>query len=265
MRSGDVRRLVQAARAAARGFSRSLRESAHRSDGLVNLNVGSGRRSIPGFIDLDLPSAWYHRDRGRRFTAYDMSRDLLPFADGMVDNIYCSHVIEHVTDETAGRFLSEASRVLRPGGVLRIATPDASFLWHVSRFPNGYWSWRRDTLVAMGVDPAACDQHDYLIRELATRRLRHLPGGDDTCHKMVGTAPDADTAIALLADERGPDLEKLGYHINQWTVEKLARLAAGRFAHIVTSKFRGCVSPTMSGPAFDRTRPGMSLYVDLVR
>ena len=50
----------------------------------------------------------------------------LPFADGAVDLIYCSHVIEHVPNEVVANMFKEAFRVLKPGGGIRVACPDAA-------------------------------------------------------------------------------------------------------------------------------------------
>jgi SAM-dependent methyltransferase len=46
----------------------------------------------------------------------------LPFADGSFDVVVCVNVLEHVADTQ--RLMSEARRVLRPGGRLAIAVPD---------------------------------------------------------------------------------------------------------------------------------------------
>lgn len=54
----------------------------------------------------------------------------LPLADESVTFIYCSHVLEHLERWEARRVLSEARRVLLPGGVIRIAVPD---LAHICR------------------------------------------------------------------------------------------------------------------------------------
>ena len=49
----------------------------------------------------------------------------LPLEDGRFDLIYASEVIEHVVDTPA--FLSELYRVLRPGGMLLLSTPNSAF------------------------------------------------------------------------------------------------------------------------------------------
>jgi len=52
----------------------------------------------------------------------------LPHAAGTVDAIYACHMIEHLDRDEAWRFVEECRRVLRPGGVLRLAVPDLARL-----------------------------------------------------------------------------------------------------------------------------------------
>jgi predicted SAM-dependent methyltransferase len=65
------------------------------------------------------------RDRGVRFAD---ATARIPYADGAVDAIYSSHMIEHLDRQEARAFLAEARRVLRPGGTLRLAAPDLALL-----------------------------------------------------------------------------------------------------------------------------------------
>jgi SAM-dependent methyltransferase len=53
----------------------------------------------------------------------DLTRPL-PFGDATFDAAFGSHVLEHLTPAEAEALLAELHRVLRPGGVLRIAVPD---------------------------------------------------------------------------------------------------------------------------------------------
>jgi SAM-dependent methyltransferase len=48
----------------------------------------------------------------------------LPYPDGSVIAVYSSHMIEHMTRWQGFEMLRECHRVLAPGGVLRLATPD---------------------------------------------------------------------------------------------------------------------------------------------
>lgn len=52
----------------------------------------------------------------------------IPFDDDSVDAVYHSHMLEHLDRDSAGGFLCEAFRVLKPGGVHRVVVPDMEFL-----------------------------------------------------------------------------------------------------------------------------------------
>lgn len=81
------------------------------------LHLGCGRRYIPGFYHVDvLPAP--HVDRVGSAT------DLSWAADDSVDLIYASHLLEHFGRAEYPAILAEWHRVLRPGGILRLAVPD---------------------------------------------------------------------------------------------------------------------------------------------
>lgn len=50
----------------------------------------------------------------------------IPCDDATVRVVYSSHMIEHLDRAEARAFLAEVKRVLRPGGILRLAAPDLS-------------------------------------------------------------------------------------------------------------------------------------------
>jgi SAM-dependent methyltransferase len=55
---------------------------------------------------------------------YHDLRGPLPFADATFDAAYALHVIEHLTPAGGAAFIKELHRVLKPGAVVRISTPD---------------------------------------------------------------------------------------------------------------------------------------------
>ena len=81
------------------------------------LNIGCGTNFHPSWTNLDVVST------SSDVTAYDIRKGL-PFIDSFFDGVYHSHVIEHLTPKDALVFMRECVRILRPGGSLRIATPD---------------------------------------------------------------------------------------------------------------------------------------------
>jgi len=58
-----------------------------------------------------------------RFVFWDLSNGI-PFADGTVETVFSSHMLEHMTDPAGEVLLRECHRVLAPGGVLRVAVPE---------------------------------------------------------------------------------------------------------------------------------------------
>jgi predicted SAM-dependent methyltransferase len=76
--------------------------------------------------------AFYSREeyvrilKSNRFVHHDV-RYGLPFFDGTADHIYASHFLEHLFFDEAKHFLKETYRVLKQGGLIRIAIPDLEF------------------------------------------------------------------------------------------------------------------------------------------
>jgi len=83
----------------------------------MKLHLGCGKRDFPGFINVDL--ADYPHINYRRSVD-----DLSIFEDNSADLIYASHVLEYFSLEDAERVLTEWRRVLKPGGILKLAVPD---------------------------------------------------------------------------------------------------------------------------------------------
>ncbi len=81
------------------------------------LHLGCGPRYIPGFFHVDLLPA-PHVDQ----VAPVERLDFIP--NDTVGLIYASHVLEHFGRHQVEEVLREWHRVLRPGGVLRLAVPD---------------------------------------------------------------------------------------------------------------------------------------------
>lgn len=55
---------------------------------------------------------------------YGDATEGLPIQDESVDVLYTSHMLEHLDKNEAEKFLREAFRLLRPGGIIRIVVPD---------------------------------------------------------------------------------------------------------------------------------------------
>ncbi len=90
----------------------------------IKLHLGCGKRYLPGYIHIDLadyPHIDYRHD----------VRTLPMFKDSTVDLIYASHVIEYFDRIEVMDVLKEWYRVLKEGGILRLAVPDFEALVQV--------------------------------------------------------------------------------------------------------------------------------------
>ena len=84
--------------------------------GWTKLHLGCGDNLLPGWANVDI-------DGGRDVIALDL-RKPLPVVSNSVRFLFNEHVIEHLTLFEGRRFLAECYRILAPGGVLRISTPN---------------------------------------------------------------------------------------------------------------------------------------------
>jgi predicted SAM-dependent methyltransferase len=86
-------------------------------DGKVYVHLGCGQIASPEFINVDTcpaPHVHYVQD----------ACDLSVFPDDHADLLYACHLLEHIDRENLKRVLWEWSRVLKPGGILRLSVPD---------------------------------------------------------------------------------------------------------------------------------------------
>ena len=87
----------------------------------AKLQIGTGPNPLPGWLNTD-------RDPEVPGVVYLDARKRFPFRDATFDYVFSEHQIEHIS-YAAGQFmLAECYRVLKPGGTIRIATPDLAVL-----------------------------------------------------------------------------------------------------------------------------------------
>lgn len=85
----------------------------------MRVNAGCGTHYAEGWLNTDL--------RTTEETRPDLivtSDDPFPFPDGAATHVYMGHVLEHLDWEQVPGFLTEAKRVLQPGGEILATGPD---------------------------------------------------------------------------------------------------------------------------------------------
>lgn len=94
--------------------------------GNVKLNVGCGTDYKKGWINIDNNSD-HNIVQGKLDLNWDL-RYPLPFPESSVDFIFNEHFIEHLGVDEGQVAIRDLMRVLKPGGVMRIATPDLEYV-----------------------------------------------------------------------------------------------------------------------------------------
>lgn len=82
----------------------------------MKLDLGCGKNKQEGFIGVD----------SINFDGVDEVVDLTkpwPWADESVEEVYCSHVVEHFTANERIHFVNELYRVLKPGAKALVIVP----------------------------------------------------------------------------------------------------------------------------------------------
>lgn len=118
-----------------------------RTSGLRGLHCGCGQNwregwlntdhvafravSADGSVALTQPDRLARLDRRFDYLQHD-AIERYPIEDGAFEWVYAEHFIEHLSPESAVAWLRETRRVLRPGGQIRLSTPD------LRRYMSGY-------------------------------------------------------------------------------------------------------------------------------
>jgi len=85
-------------------------------EGKAYLNIGCGSNLSDEWTNIDIFS--------RKNVDFCDIRKSLPYPNNVFDAVYNSHVLEHLTKDKGENLISEIFRVLKNGGICRIAVPD---------------------------------------------------------------------------------------------------------------------------------------------
>jgi hypothetical protein len=106
----------------------------------VKIHLGAGTEILDGYINTDVVDLPGVDD------VFNVMNFPWPYGDNSADEIKAKDLIEHLPththeyDNTLTKFIEEAHRILKPGGLLWIQTPswDADFLWIDYTHVRGY-------------------------------------------------------------------------------------------------------------------------------
>jgi predicted SAM-dependent methyltransferase len=147
------------------------------------LNLGCGQRFHTNWTNIDFTST------GKDVIAYNLTKGI-PQPENIFDVVYHSHVLEHFSKTQAKFFLQECRRVLKPGGILRIAIPN------LEQIAKAYLH----TLVQTGAVHAD-ENHDWMTIELLDQLVRNQPGGDMAAYLTQKNIPNQSFVIDRIGVE----------------------------------------------------------------
>jgi predicted SAM-dependent methyltransferase len=142
-------------------------------DGL-RVNLGAGAQKGSQRITVDQ----------RALEGIDIRADVrhLPFEDGQLAELYCSHLVEHFPEaEMRSRILPYWHRLLRPGGKLVIICPDAEAM--MKRWIEGKFAYEDLREVTFGGQEYEGNHHhnmftpsslEQMLRDASFREVRPL-------------------------------------------------------------------------------------------
>ncbi len=235
------------------------------------VNVGAGTFRHPYWHNLDYPNKFYSAAQRRNIhITHDLSRlTPIPIRTSSLRVIYCSHVVEHLTDRCVEYFLGEAFRCLERGGILRISCPDIDLEYQAfTRGDIEFWPFPSP----WGTGALSIEQR--FLEHFATVLTERHP--DSSCRKFR----DADVrevfkrlsmqdALKFLVDSIPPaSLAKYPEnHVNWFNEEKLTcMLRKAGFKLVRPSKYGQSHCPLLRDVLlFDSTCPEVSLYVECER
>jgi SAM-dependent methyltransferase len=172
----------------------------------MNLNLGAGGQTLPGFHSVDLAGADF---------LHDLSRRPWPFVDGSVSAIVASHILEHFDKHEGRLFLRECYRILAPGGILAIAVPDMDkfITAHLTGdfAPLGGYRWTNLNNLCGGgaLEPNPAQRHRYMYAWESLAYALTAEGFTPEAVPFDGSVlgavhTDAYRAISLYVDARKP-------------------------------------------------------------
>ncbi len=156
---------------------------------LPYLNLGCGTTYNVNWINVDFVST------GEGVIGHNLLEGI-PFNDNTFEVVYHSHVLEHFPKDKAHLFIKECYRVLKPGGIIRVAIPD------LERITRNYLKYLEESLNNV---PLAAEKYEWTILEMYDQVVRIKSGGD-----MLKYIKDKDKGNdAFLLERNGKEAEGL--------------------------------------------------------
>jgi predicted SAM-dependent methyltransferase len=241
------------------------------ADKASHVNLGAGDFYHPEWLNLDNENDFYALNTNKHdYLSFDLvSQKPLPFASQSLDCVYCSHTIEHLSDEVVLYLFREVNRCLKKSGVFRITCPDMELYYRayiikdLEFWPKiSPWGTTNDSpeinflenfatvLTTSDNDQEKVYRHASLVKEIQQKIPTFSP--EQFFSYFCTQAPSNSNSIMPEG------------HCNWFTTSKLINMfQQSGFSRPYRSGFGQSADPKMRNTdIFDSTCPELSLYVE---
>jgi SAM-dependent methyltransferase len=177
-------------------------------------------------VDADVKTCAGAQAKGLPVICQNVFDYLAATPAGSVDGIFSAHLVEHLAYPQVLKLISEAARILRPGGRIILATPDCRSLWsHLDMYylHFGHVSFYHPRLLSFLLEHEGFGSVDYDVNPNTASPL--LPNVQVTASRAPAYAPGSDQRLPYLRTvppQGNSLLNRLSYAIKrrlaQWLV-----------------------------------------------
>ena len=245
-------------------------------------NIGAGSFYHPLWTNIDYETDHYKAKQRKGFVHHNlMEITPLPIETDSAEIVYSSHTIEHVDNTAVLNMMKEAYRILKPGGCIRLTTPDAWIEYQAyMKRDISFWDWqiayysrkgKWETLYKKPLSKASVEQ--LFLHHFASQLCEI--DVDDSVEKKYSDI-EINEVFSKYSMEEGLDFftqqcqfnaDHPGNHINWWDYNKLEFfLKEAGFKTIYRSGYgQSLYAPLRDTDLFDNTHPTLSIYIEAVK
>jgi SAM-dependent methyltransferase len=151
---------------------------------VLKLDFGCGPNKREGFLGVDNIDFKDADGNSKVDFVLDIVNDKWPWKENTVDEIHCSHFLEHLTGKERIDFFNKIYTILKPKGKVTIITPHWS---HERAYGDPTHQW----------PPVTGWLYLYLIRDWRANNAPHVGYTCNFTHNLIGTHDPNDAWVSL--------------------------------------------------------------------
>jgi len=258
------------------------------ADSILNrrfYNVGPGEFNHPCWTNIDGSEEYqklYGSGNGPHIYLNLFDHKPIPVPDNTAELVYTSHTIEHVDNASVHYLFKEVHRILKPGGIFRIVTPDTELAYKAwQRNDRRFYEWlfnpihieksdqyllnipyNQASLTQVFLEEFA-SQASTITRVGAKKRISDLEMTELFRTKSLEEALDYCISLCSIEIQK----QYPWRHINWFHENKLRKmLEETGFGNIYRSAYLQSNAPVLRDRIwFDQTLPQHSLFMEAVK